>query len=83
MKKVKDFVMGLISSHIFWALVSFIMIMIFTGMSQNETSWTWKSTASIVSSVFFVLFGLGAVGLSIFNLIIRLVKKLIEKIKKK
>lgn len=83
MKKFKQIAKALLTSHIFWALISFISVLIFTGLTQYDYSWNWKTTALVVSCILFVLFGLGAVGLSIFNLFIWLGKKLVDKIKNK
>lgn len=73
--KAKDITKAILSSHIFWAIISFGLVVLFTRLTQYDYGWSWKTTILVISSVLFVLFGLGAVGLSIFNLIISLVRK--------
>jgi hypothetical protein len=75
----KEVIKGLLTSHIFWAIISFGFVLLFTGLTQYDYDWNWKTNALIASCVMFILFGLGAVGLSIFNLFIYLFKKLINK----
>jgi len=77
--KAKEIIKATLSSHIFWAIISFGLIILFTGLTQYDYGWSWKTTALVISSASFVLFGLGAVGLSIFNLIISLVRKINKK----
>ena len=77
--KAKEIVKSVLSSHIFWAIISFGLVVLFTGLTQYDYGWSWKTTMLVISSVLFVLFGLGAVGLSIFNLIISLVRKIKKK----
>ena len=77
--KAKEIIKAALSSHIFWAIISFGLVVLFTGLTQYDYDWNWKTTALVISSISFVLFGLGAVGLSIFNLIINLVRKIKKK----
>jgi len=75
----KEIIKSVLSSHMFWALVSFVFVLLFTGLTQNEYDWSWKTTSLVISCVLFILFGLGAVGLSVFNSIIRLIRKIKKK----
>jgi TRAP-type C4-dicarboxylate transport system permease small subunit len=77
--KAKEMAKALLGSHIFWAAISFSLVLLFTGLTQYDYGWNWKTTALVVSSILFVLFGLGAVGLSVFNLVINLVRKIKKK----
>ncbi len=70
---------GILTSHIFWAIISFGLVILFYGLTENDYYTAWKTNGLIISSISFVLFGLGAVGLSIFNLIIFLVRKILGK----
>ena len=79
MEKVKSILIGLISSHIFWAVVSFGLVLLFTGLTQYDYGWSWKTTMLVINCILFILFALGAVGLSIFNLVIYLIKKIRKK----
>lgn len=81
MKKFKNIVKSLLLSHIFWAIISFGFILLFTGLTQYDYGWNWKTNALIVSSILFALFSFGAVGLSIFNLIINIIRRIVYKIR--
>lgn len=82
MSKFKEIAKGVLSSHITWALVSFAMVLVFVDMAQSGDQTRGETIGMIVSTSSFILFGLGTVGLSIFNLIGFLGKKLITAIKK-
>ena len=77
--KVKEIIKAALTSHILWAIISFGFVLLFTGLTQYDYSWSWKTNGLIISCIMFVLFGLGAVGLSIFNLFIYLFRKIKKK----
>jgi len=74
-EKIKNFFIKLGTSEIFWAVISFCLIILFAGLAYNDYGWTWKSTMIIISSVFFAIFVFGSLGLSLFKLIGNLIKK--------
>lgn len=77
--KIKDIISLALTSHVFWAIISFIMVIILEYYHERNLYSNGITTALIISAISFVLFGLGAVGLSIFNLFIYLFKKIFKK----
>ncbi len=76
MKKIKDILKSALTSHLFWAITSFILVLVFNYLHEYNLYSNGFTIALIISVISFVLFSLGAVGLSIFNLFIYLFKKL-------
>ncbi len=77
--KFIDILKSAVTSHIFWAVISFALVLIFNYLHESDLYSTGYTTILIISAISFVLFSLGAVGLSIFNLIIYLFKKIFNK----
>ncbi len=77
--KFIDILKSAVTSHIFWAIISFISVLIFNYFHERNLYSTGATTGLIISAISFLLFGLGTVGLSIFNLFIYLFKKIFKK----
>ncbi|MEK6829557.1 MAG: hypothetical protein AABY15_05555 [Nanoarchaeota archaeon] len=78
MDKLKEILKSALTSHVFWAVISFILVLIFNYYHENNLYSTGATAGLVISAISFVLFGLGAVGLSIFNLFIYLFKKIFK-----
>ena len=83
MKKFKSIAKAILLSHWFWAVISFGLVLLFTGLTQYDYNWNWKTTMLVISCGLFIMFGLGTVGLSLINLIINIVRKIKNRKKKK
>lgn len=79
MSNLKEIFKSILTSHITWALLSFLSVVILTGMNPAGHYSKSGFILLISSCILFVLFSLGAVGLSIFNLIAILISKLFKK----
>jgi len=83
MSKFKKIAKSILLSHWFWAVISFGLVLLFTGLTQYDYNWNWKTTMLVISSGLFVMFSLGAVGLSLINLVMNIIRKIKNHKKKK